>query len=119
MQLAEEEGDHHHDHNHTFNTWSFETERPLSLDALKEMVKRRLPGNIYRCKGIVNSAENPDRRAILQVVGRRSDVILEEEWDNRRPQTQIVAIGAPGSIDDEALTALFTSCLAESDPTTP
>jgi len=115
LQLAGDEHDHEHDdHDHTFSTWSFETDRPLSLDALTTMIKRQLPGNIYRCKGIVNSVEHPGRRAILQVVGRRSDVMLEEEWGDRRPRTQIVAIGAPGSIDEDALTALFAACLAKS-----
>lgn len=111
--------DHHADHAQTFSTWSFATERPFSLEALTTMVKRRLPGTIYRCKGIVNSEEHPERRAILQVVGRRSDVTLEENWGDREPLTQIVAIGAPGSIDDDTLTELFTDCLAEPEKTAP
>ena len=78
------------------------------------MVKRKLPGNIYRCKGIVYTAEHPARRVILQAVGRRSDISLEEEWGERTPQTQIVAIGSPGSIDEDDLTALFESCVANS-----
>ena len=120
MQLAEDAHDHgHDDHDHTFSTWSFETDRPFSLEALTTMVKRRLPGTIYRCKGIVNSEEHPERRAILQVVGRRSDVTLEENWGDREPLTQIVAIGAPGSIDDDTLTELFTDCLAEPEKTAP
>jgi G3E family GTPase len=97
---------------HVFDTWSFETERPLSLDALNEMIKKQLPGNIYRCKGIVYTAEHPLRRVILQSVGRRSDISLEEEWGERAPLTQIVAIGAPDSIDKGELTALFEACIA-------
>ena len=115
QQLVESDNGHHHDHTdhgQTFSTWSFETDEPISLEALTEMVKKRLPGNIYRCKGVVYAAENPERRAILQVVGRRSDVALGEEWNGRAPRTQIVAIGAPGSIDAEALTEQFDSCLS-------
>jgi G3E family GTPase len=77
------------------------------------MVKRRLPGNIYRCKGVVYAAEEPNRRAILQVVGRRSDVSLDEEWGDMQPCTQIVAIGATDSIDSELLTAEFNACTIE------
>ncbi len=76
------------------------------------MIKKQLPGNIYRCKGIVYTTEHPERRVILQSVGRRSDISLEEEWGERTPQTQIVAIGAPDSIDEDELTALFESCVA-------
>ena len=84
----------------------------MSLEALNQMVKKELPGNIYRCKGVVYAAENPERRAILQVVGRRSDVALGEEWNGRVPRTQIVAIGSAGSIDPDMLTAQFEACLS-------
>ena len=89
------------------------TEHPLSLEALREMVKRELPGSIYRCKGVVYAAETPDRRAVLQIVGRRTDIALDEEWGGRTPRTQIVAIGAPGSIDAEDLTERFNACLSD------
>jgi len=108
-----DEHSHHIDHGQEFSTWSFETDQPISLDALNEMVKKRLPGNIYRCKGVVYAAEEPTRRAVLQVVGRRSDVSLDEEWGDTKPHTQIVAIGAPGSIDAEALTAEFDACISK------
>ncbi|MFC2054197.1 CobW family GTP-binding protein [Chloroflexota bacterium] len=114
QQLEEAHINRHHDgvdHGHTFSTWSYQTDLPLSLDALNEMVKKRLPGNIYRCKGVVYAAENPDRRAVLQVVGRRSDVALDQEWGETKPHTQIVAIGAYGSIEPEALTAQFDACI--------
>ena len=102
----------HADHGQTFSTWSFESERPLSLTALTEMVKKQLPGNIYRCKGVVHTIEHPAQRIILQAVGRRSDITLGEDWDTVAPRTQIVAIGAPGSIDEVELTTLFESCVA-------
>ena len=115
QQLVEINHDHHDhdhaDHGQSFSTWSYQTDRPLSLDALNEMIKKTLPGNIYRCKGVVNTAENPERRAVLQAVGRRADVTLGEAWGQTIPSTQIVAIGAPGSIDEEALTAQFEACL--------
>jgi G3E family GTPase len=117
QQLVESNNGHHHgptDHGQTFNTWSFQTDRPLSLEALNEMIKKELPGNIYRCKGVVYAAENPKRRAVLQVVGRRADVALGEEWEDTKPLTQIVAIGAPDSIDPGTLTEQFEACVSES-----
>ena len=77
------------------------------------MVKKQLPGNIYRCKGIVYTSEYPQQRAILQVVGRRTDIALDASWGDAKPQTQIVAIAAAGSIDSPALTAQFESCIGE------
>ena len=111
--IKADHGRHHRTANHgnEFSTWSFETDQPISLEALNEMVKRRLPGNIYRCKGVVYAAEEPSRRAVLQVVGRRSDISLDEEWGDKLPRTQIVAIGAPGSINPDALTAEFDACI--------
>ena len=116
QQLVAADNGHPHeptDHGHEFSTWSFETDQPIALDELNEMVKKRLPGNIYRCKGVVFAAEQPGRRAILQVVGRRSDVSLDEKWGDTQPHTKIVAIGAHGSLDPETLTAEFESCISK------
>ena len=108
---SDEREHHEHDHhNHHFSTWSYETDRPISLAALEETVKR-LPGSIYRCKGIVFTSEAPERRAVLQVVGRRVDVTLLGEWNGSRPRTRIVAIGAPGSVDSADLRRRFDECV--------
>ena len=100
------------DHTHAFSTWSYETDQPLSLEALRR-VASRLPVNIYRCKGVIRSAEVPERRVVLQVVGKRVDISIDEEWGDRPPLTRIVAIGAYGAIDNEALRGKFDSCLAQ------
>jgi G3E family GTPase len=99
-----------HNHGHEFSTWSYETVQPLSLEAIRQMAKK-LPGGIYRCKGVVYSIEAPEKRAVLQVVGRRSDVSLYDDWGDSQPLTQIVAIGAPNSMDEANLTALFEGCV--------
>ena len=90
------------DHGQDFHTWSYETDQPMSLEALQEMAKK-LPGSIYRCKGVVFSNEAPQQRAVLQVVGRRSDVSLYYERGDNATHTQIVAIGAPQGIAGEEL----------------
>ena len=77
------------------------------------MVKRELPGSIYRCKGVVYAAEKPEQRAILQVVGRRSDISLGEARDGDQQLNQIVAIGAPGGIDSEDLQSKFEACIVQ------
>ena len=102
------------DHSKAFSTWSYETDRPLSLEALRETASK-LPASIYRAKGVIYTADAPERRAVLQVVGRRVDISLEDEWDGLPRRTQIVAIGAPGSIDKEALRNKFGQCFSTRD----
>jgi G3E family GTPase len=99
----------HQHHTSTFSTWSFETDRPISLDALRSAASK-LPGNIYRAKGVVYSSDVPERRAVLQVVGRRVDISLQDEWAGRPPLTQIVVIGPRDGVDASALQARFEQC---------
>jgi G3E family GTPase len=87
-----------HDHSKMFSTWCFESDRPLSLEALREVVSK-LPPEIYRAKGVVFTSDAPERRAVLQVVGKRVDISLQDVWGERKPRTQIVAIGTAGGID--------------------
>lgn len=103
---------HHHHGNHAraFSTWSYETDQPMSLDALQEVASRR-PANIYRCKGVAHSIDEPKRRAVLQVVGKRVDITLDNEWGDRPPHTRIVAVGAPGAMVAEALREKFNRCI--------
>jgi G3E family GTPase len=98
-------------HSTMFSTWSYQTDQPLALDALRETM-RKLPGAIYRAKGVIYSADVPQRRAVLQVVGRRVDISIHDEWGQRTPRTQIVAIGAAGSTDPSLLEKTFASCIA-------
>ncbi len=102
--------DHDQDHGDLFHTWSYRTDQPVSLEALRQTA-RKLPGSVYRCKGIVYSPEAPDRRAVLQVVGRRSDVTLLDGWNGSKPETRIVAIGAPGELDPDLLQERFDACI--------
>lgn len=102
----------HRDHGESFSTWSYESRRPFSLEALRRMVRDRLPGSVYRCKGIVRTTDEPDRRVVLQAVGRRVEVTVGERWGDRPVRSQIVAIGAAEALDESALADLFDRCLA-------
>jgi G3E family GTPase len=104
-------GHHQHDPGQAFSTWSYETDQPLSLEPLSQMAAQ-LPETVYRCKGVVYAADAPTRRAVLQMVGRRVDVALGDGWGERAPRTQIVAIGAPGSINAELLTEQVEACIS-------
>ena len=93
-----------------FETWSYESDLPMSLEALRKMVQRELPVSVYRCKGIVFAADSPDKRLALQVVGRRTEISELDEWGERTQRTQIVAIGT--DIDAQDLDEKFGACLA-------
>jgi len=71
----------------------------------------RLPAGIYRAKGIIYAADEPNRRVVLQVVGRRVDISIEDLWRGRPARTRIVVIGAPGEIDADALRDKFQQCI--------
>jgi len=102
---------HQHDHSEVFSTWSYETDQPLMLEALREKM-RKLPGSVYRAKGVLYTTAAPQRRTVLQVVGRRVDISLQDEWGERAPRTRIVAIGAAGAIDASLLEQTFASCVS-------
>ena len=108
--------DHEHHHGHwdvgtMFQTWSYESDRPFSLEALRQMVRKELPASIYRCKGIIFAADSPNQRFTLQAVGRRTEISELGGWGERAPRTQIVAIGAV--IDDQELSDKFDACLKQ------
>ncbi|MGH3506427.1 MAG: CobW family GTP-binding protein [Nocardioidaceae bacterium] len=98
-----------HDHVGNYSTWSFESTEPLSLETLRETAAR-LPASIYRAKGVVHTAEVPERRTVLQVVGKRVDISLADGWGARTPQTRIVAIGSATENDGAILSAAFEKC---------
>ncbi len=100
-----------HDHADRFSACSYESARPHSLESLRNAA-RKLPASIYRCKGVIYSVDEPMRRAVLQVVGKRVDISIENGWGAQSPSTRIVAIGAAGGFDAKALEDAFASCIA-------
>ena len=111
VELDAHSHEHRHDHVTEFGTWSYETDRPFSLEALRKAATK-LPASVYRAKGVVHSEDAPGRRAILQVVGKRVDIELADEWGDRPRLTRIVAIGASGAVDENVLHEKFESCFS-------
>ncbi len=93
-----------------FDRWSYRTDRLFSREALTEMVKRKLPESVYRCKGIIYTTENPDQPLALQVVGRRTEITVLKTERRGSPRSEIVAIGK--GIDKTLLDDLFSTTLA-------
>ena len=106
-----DEHDHNHDHSLVFNTWNWASDQPFSMDSVQALVDK-LPSTIYRAKGFVYIRDYPDSRFILQIVGRRGTIMIDEPWGDQKPGTQMVVIGSAGGIDPKALTALFEEAIA-------
>jgi hypothetical protein len=49
---------------------------------------------------------------VLQVAGRHVDISIQEEWGQRAPSPQIVAIGAASSNDADLLEKTSASCIS-------
>ncbi|MDH4557995.1 GTP-binding protein [Pseudomonas sp. BN417] len=99
------------DHGGVFDTWSFSSERPLALKALREVLAG-LPSEIYRAKGVCQIAEAPGKRCVLHLVGSRSEIKPEEGWEGRAPHTQLIVIGKRGAVDAAGLQTAFEACIA-------
>ncbi len=102
-----------HQHGPGFDKWCYFTEVPLDLKQLKKTINA-LPETVYRIKGFLQTSKTPDRRVLLQAVGRRIDFSWFGQWqENETPRSQIVLIGKPGSIDSQALQRRFDTCQLE------
>jgi len=102
------------DHHGRFDAWSFETDEAFSADALHELA-RRLPSSVYRAKGIVRLAargSQPSRRGVLQIVGRRADLVTGRDWAPADGRSRIVFIGAAGRLQQGRLAGLVGGCLS-------
>lgn len=112
----EDEHDHHHhehtDHTLVFSTWSWTTDKPLTLGKLRGMFEE-LPDTIYRAKGVIHLHEMSDNTVILQMVGKRASLTLAGVWGDDEPRTQIVMIASHGGLDVEALRAQLEACIVE------
>jgi G3E family GTPase len=93
----EHDHDHDHDHQHMYRTWSLRRREPLSRAAL-EALMAELPEGVLRAKGFVYLAEDPDRRQVLQRVGRRWTLTPAGLWGEAERGTTLVFIG----VNDDA-----------------
>ena len=103
------------DHGVEFDRWTFDSDEPLALDALRALVRRELPGSVYRLKGFVYAADDPDHRYVVHSVGRRSEIRRHDPWGDRPPATCLVAIAAAGQLDQQWLSQAIGRC-ASGDP---
>mgnify|MGYP001415253751 CR=1 FL=1 len=107
---------HAHDHSLVFETWSWRSDEPLSLKALRKAVET-LPLTVYRAKGFVQLAEMPENRGVLHVVGKRVSLTFGEKWrEGETAHTQVVVIGSYGGVDPDDLRERFEGALTINQP---
>jgi G3E family GTPase len=110
------EEDHHGEraHDHVFTTWSWKSDRALSLPGLRSALEQ-LPESVYRCKGVVQIEEMPLNRYVLQMVGKRYHFEESGRWGDEAPRSEIVLIGSREGIDPDQLQSAFFACIGTGD----
>ncbi|OEO24831.1 cobalamin synthesis protein P47K [Pseudomonas sp. J237] len=99
------------DHAALFASWSWRSDKPLSLKALRQTLAS-LPADIYRAKGVCNLVEVADKRCVLHLVGSRTEIKPHDTWRGTSPYSEFIVIGAHGAIDPANLQAAFDQCVA-------
>jgi G3E family GTPase len=105
----ETDGDHRHGSG-AFEHWTYTRDRAVDVDALLASI-RLLPRSVYRIKGFVHSAHDPDHRYLLQAVGQRGEAHRFDEWAGRPPRTELVVIADRSGLDRTAINRQFDACL--------
>jgi len=95
-----------------FEHWTYTRDGAVDVDALLASI-RLLPRSVYRIKGFVHSAHDPDHRYLLQVVGQRGEAHQFDEWANRPRSTELVIIADRSDVDRTAIDGQFDACLID------
>jgi G3E family GTPase len=96
-----------------FEHWTYTRDCALDTSALLASI-RLLPRSVYRIKGFVHSARDPDHRYLLQAVGQRGEIHRFDEWAGRPPGTELVIIAGRSGVDRTAIDAQLDACLTGS-----
>jgi G3E family GTPase len=101
---SSEAPDHGHgdDHGIAFDTWTYTADAPLSMVWLQEIITH-LPSTVFRMKGFVHSADEPERRTVVQLVGRRATLTPSRPWGAETPRTRLVFISRSDTVNYPAI----------------
>lgn len=93
----EEEGPAAHSHQEAYQTWSFTAQEPIQTANVQALLDW-LPAGVLRAKGFLQLVEDPTHRHLLQLVGKRTQLTTGNPWGETKPETKLIFIGLPGSI---------------------
>jgi G3E family GTPase len=80
-----------------YTSWSGQTRSLVDLQAMLRFLAC-LDDEVIRAKGILRTVDDPQRRTVVQQVGRQLDVADGGEWDDDDDLSQLVLI-APGAAE--------------------
>jgi G3E family GTPase len=95
-----------------FEHWTYTRQGAVDVAALLASIPR-LPRSVYRIKGFVLNAHDPDHRYLLQVVGQRGEAHRFDEWADRPRSTELVIIADRSEVDRAAIDGQFDACLID------
>lgn len=98
----------HGDFSVVFGTWDWQSDVPLALSEFRRVITQ-LPKLVFRAKGVVYLQEVPDRRVVLQLVGKHATLTLDKAWGDEQPYSQIVLIGEKEGIHHSNFQSMFES----------
>jgi G3E family GTPase len=94
--------DHGDDHDIGFDTWTYTADAPLAMVWFQEIITH-LPSTVFRMKGFVHSVEEPERRTVVQLVGRRATLTPSRPWGTEEPRTRLVFISRSDTVNYPAI----------------
>lgn len=96
-------------HSVDYDTWSHDRAGPIDRPTLEAFISS-LPEGVLRAKGFVHLSDDPERRHVLQIVGRRVSLMRDTQRVAREEhRTRLVVIAAPGTLDHERLDASMSA----------
>ena len=81
----------------------------MNLGLLQQLLNH-LPSTLFRAKGFVYAADQPNSRLLLQLVGRRAVLSVDRPWGDSPPQTRLVFIARSETCDFDAIGRVLESC---------
>jgi len=107
---------HEHDHGGDYASGSAVFDAPLCEADFRAAVAT-WPAAVLRAKGIVHLANDPARRYVFQLVGRRWSLTPDRAWGSGTPRSELVVIGLRGHFDaDELLARLMPARATPASP---
>jgi G3E family GTPase len=68
-----------------------------------QQILTHLPTTVFRMKGFVHSDEEPERRTVVQLVGRRATLTPSRSWGSEVPRTRLVFISRRDTVNYRAI----------------
>lgn len=102
-------GHSHPNHSLVYHTWTYGADQPCYLKSLRKRLET-LPSSVFRVKGFVYLADQPANKVLVQVVGRRVQISMDEPWNGQTPQTRLVMIAGSGGLDADWLQKELDAC---------